>query len=73
MIKIWLGLHRHYPSATPDLEGKVDLNLDLRPFFSIQGTAVRTSSKVGFETEFLAMASLLVVTFLCAKGLRETP
>jgi len=56
---------------TPDLEGKVDLKLDLRPVLSVQGTAVRTSSKTGFKTEFLAMASLLALTFLCWEGLRE--
>jgi hypothetical protein len=58
---------------TPDLEGKVDIKLDLHPIFTMEGLAVRTSSKVSFETEFLALASLLALIFLCAKGVRENP
>jgi hypothetical protein len=55
---------------TPELEGKVDINLDLGRF-SMHGTGVRTASKVSFQTEFISLGSLLLLTSMCAKGLRE--
>jgi hypothetical protein len=53
----------------PDLDGQVDLNLDLHPVFTMHGTALRTSSKIPFGTEFLALASLLALIFLCSTKL----
>ena len=57
---------------TPDLNGQVDLNVDLHPVFTMQGKALRTSSKIPFGTEFLALASLLALIFLCSSRLPKS-
>jgi hypothetical protein len=56
---------------TPDLDGKVDLKIDLHPIFTMQGTALRTASKTPLGTEIVAVVSLLGLIFLCAIRLPE--
>ena len=66
-VILWVG---HL--SAPELEGNADINVNL-PFFSMKATALRTSPKRAAETDFLAVGTLLVLLFLCWKGMREWP
>jgi hypothetical protein len=66
-LVLWVG---HL--GTPDLEGKMDVNIDLRPAFTMHGTAVRMSNTLPFQTECLAIGSILVLAIVCAWALHKS-